>query len=360
MRHLGDWIRESRVCAMFIVANAVLNGCEVVNNCPLSASSNLRNAGITTDVRQPYRCEYTIYTQNSWLYYEAMYFAPSLSFVTKYAWTEAVNSNSQSVAGPAQSQWVNEAGCGTSPSVCAFASFYFPAGTGGPIDYPPPYGKKYRDYIRLTVEIPGDGLGNGQLTLNGTTGAMADVVGPLAITAPAQGPWSASMTADTLSFQYRWYVDGTQIGGQTDRTLHVLPYGESGSYSLMAVAELMDQTTDTITKTVSVSMGASWSGPTDLNPYETGTWQASGHAARYPITCRWFLDNSLQPEADCSISRSFEPVSTHWLGVEVTDARSITAYSGDWAIHTGCGPGCNDYFKVPPATPVVGSRQRGP
>jgi len=316
-----------------------IGGCDAtVNNCPIDASPNLRNAGITTELRRPYRCEYTIFAPLSFVEYESMFYAPDTSFGGRTAWTNVMNMNGQQVSPVGYSTVFQRGfGCGFSPA-CAFTQLSFQAGTT-PIDHPAPYGTKFRELAYITVELPpNNSLGNATLTLNGTIGHLAGTIGPQAIVAPNPGTWSADMTADTLSFQYRWYVNGSQIDGAINRTLSGMPYGESGIYTLTTIAELMDQTTDTVTKSIEVRMGAEISGPSYTNAGESNTWYAYGFAARAPLSCEWHLDYTTQPGNACTFGQIFsDPSTQHTITVTVTDARGVVATSTQWSVYVGCG-----------------------
>lgn len=339
--------------AALIIGSVAVSACDTqVNNCPIDADPSLRQSGITTELRRPYRCEYTIFAALSFVEYESMFYAPDTNFAGRTAWTDVRNMNGQQVSPFGYSTVFQRGfGCSFSPA-CAFTQLSFQAGTT-PIDAPPPYGNKFREISYISVELPPyNSIGNATLTLNGTLGALAGVNGTSSVVAPYQGSWSADMTADTLSFQYRWYVNGALISGASSRTLSVLPYGESGTYSLTAVAELMDQTTDTVTRQIGVIMGAAWTGPTAIGAGETGTWQAIGYAARYPLSsCQWYVDGSLAESSSCTLYYAFPtPQTTPVLEIHITDARGETATGSNsvWVHTAGCyPPDCYETLRVP-------------
>jgi hypothetical protein len=331
------------VCAMACGETPTIRGCEIGGN------TAAKNSGIAVVVAEPYRCDFTVSSAGQPVALLVGFFAPSAWYHQREtihviaAWH---TSGFQQLGEPVVVSW------GIGPEcdpylACIGLSGDWSAATGDA------QGGRYTDQYRAAgATLSGDGLF--LINFTGIIGRFADIIGPVSITGGSTSHWSADVVGDTLSYRYQWLVDGAPIYGATSRSFSTdFGWVESGNHAIIGIARLMDETTDTVTKSVSVSMGAAWTGPTELGPYEQGTWQAVAYSGRYPITCQWRVDYTVQPETSCSLSRSFDPVTTHYIGVSVTDSRDVTADSGDWSVHVNCGPGCNDYYRVPPKTPTT-------
>jgi hypothetical protein len=220
----------------------------------------------------------------------------------------------------------------------------------------------YLDQYRATGSTP-DGAGTFTIDLTGTVGTFGDIVGPTnptggqSATWQAAVAWEAAVPVDTQSFQYEWYLDGNLVS--TQRSYSTQFNEESGTqHTLMAVAERMDGTRDTISRSLTVGLDAAWDGPTELSPGENGVFQAVMYGARYPLSsCQWWVDNTPLAGSSCTLTRSWgTPSTTYALSVIATDARGYSAQSLAWGVHIGSGEGggncqppeCYETFRVPP------------
>jgi hypothetical protein len=321
--------------------------------CRIRGNDVAKNSGIQYEIADPYRCVYTISFAGSPVDLLVGLFAPSDNYAGRST-LHTVTNNVGDVLNSVVAFWELSQGC---THACIIVTGQFPGGTGVADG-----NGVYRDYFRSSGHTPTNAFAEFETELTGTVGFLADIGGGSFVQAPYDGQWQANVNVDTLSFRYRWYVNGAPLGA-TGRTLRGFPYGESGGYTLTAIVQLMDQTTDTATINVSVGMGAAWSGPTAIGNGELGTWTAIAYAARSPLSsCEWYVNGSLVEPSACTLYYSFsEAATTNTIDVQVTDARGVTATGSNsvWVFTSGCyPPTCYEELRAPVA-PSKGSRRGG-
>lgn len=181
------------------------------------------------------------------------------------------------------------------------------------------------------------------------------IQGPYTGEAGSAQSWRLVPSWDTTGYAYQWFVNGV---AQTSDTGAILArtFGSAGTYNLRVDQTLSDSTRYTVTRTYVVPLTLNVSGPSTLNPGETGTWSVNAGAGAPPYTYQWYWNGSPAGTGTSMSGSSFEAASIQFIDVEVTDANGNTgAHSTYVNILTGtCGPesppGCQEAIRANAAT----------
>lgn len=356
-----------RTCLSLIATMAPALACgDSVRGCTTEKNNAAAQSGIQVDVEPPFRCDYTVRTQGATIDFIVHFRAPDSWYAgrqTVHAMFAKFGLDWLPVGDGMTMFWRSGPECDGSPA-CMGLLVQYAAATGTPeFD-------KYSDQYRAAGATPiGDAVF--QMTITGRLGALADVGGPGGLPSASAGTWTADVAWDTLSYRYQWYVDGSPVSGATQRSYVRTFYEESGTqHTISVVAQLMDGSTQTQAKTVTLQMLAGWSGPPTIEAYQMGTWSGTATGARLPLTsCEWWFDATIVESSSCILNYAFSSTGSYGLSVIVTDSRGVSASSPAFAVQVttpGCQPPeCYESMRAPPGhkssarpTPSRGLPQR--
>lgn len=205
------------------------------------------------------------------------------------------------------------------------------------------------------------GDARGVLVLNGSAElGGGSLIGPANSYAGNQDYFRAQTGRDTLSYNYRWTVNGNTVSGATDAS-ETLSFPIVGTYVVKALAERADLTVDTLSKTINVTIGAAFSGNSVLAPYQNYNWQVAAIGGTGPYTFEWYLDANYLTTGT-SYSNAFNANESHWFDVKVTDALGNVGWSSFQFYTTNEGGGENQLRLpgTPSKSPATGTPRKRP
>lgn len=194
------------------------------------------------------------------------------------------------------------------------------------------------------------GTATSSLVLNGKANLMrGTLIGPTAMVAAATEYFRAEPAMDTSAYYYSWTLDGMPISGASDAS-ELITLNTVGTHHLKVFAERTDLTVDTISKTITVTIGSSFTGPSVLEPYVNYQWTVSAVGGTAPHTFEWYLDASFL-QGGTSFSGAFNANESHWFDVKVTDALNNVGWSSFNFYSTNGGGGEGQLRSVPSSSP---------
>ncbi len=107
------------------------------------------------------------------------------------------------------------------------------------------------------------------------TSVSQTVLGSDNVPAGAVGTWRSQPHWDTTAYTYRWLVDGTEIAGALGAR-HDRAFESAGTYRLTNVTIRTDETRDTVTRTITVTLNGAISGPTQIPSEGQYAWTVTG------------------------------------------------------------------------------------
>lgn len=199
-----------------------------------------------------------------------------------------------------------------------------------------------------------------------------DVGGVSTVPAGSTETWSHAPSAgDTLGFRYQWFVNGTPQAADTGARM-TRSFSTAGTYTLRVDQTLID-TTYTYSKSVTVQLAVSISGPGEVAPYTSEQYSASASGGTAPYTYQWQFNGGGSSSGSSAYSPSFSPSSSNTVTVTATDATSKTGTATMYIYAaTGCDPNdpeCHIELRAQPTPakkaapvkrPVVPSVRRTP
>ncbi|HEY4217325.1 MAG TPA: PKD domain-containing protein [Gemmatimonadaceae bacterium] len=120
------------------------------------------------------------------------------------------------------------------------------------------------------------------------TNVSQSVTGPAYVVTGSSATWRSIPDWDTTGYTYRWLLDGTTIASAQGAQYQNI-FGTSGTYSLSNVATRADNSSDTVTRTVTVgpALDVSIDGPTLIQPGATCSWNAVISNGTSPYAYEW-------------------------------------------------------------------------
>ncbi len=296
------------------------------NNCPTGQNNVWTSNGMTATRVEPRNCPYVVKRPNTLQGYAVTVTIPAVNVNSGNPGgvETTIYNSARNVLADNFLSWVT-ADDPTKKTVTS--SGVYAAANSTPI----------RDSINLLANTI-SGIGNGWLVLPGKVDSSAPGMSGSANPRPNRtSTWYAVVAQDTLSYRYQWMLNGTQITGATGRG-HSETFS-SGQQSLAAIVTRSDDTADTASIVVTVSLSSAISGPTGVRPTQTCTWFANPSGGVAPFHYSWVLDGSASGSDQNSWS-GLLATGGHSLGLTVTDAVNQSSSTAIGITVDGTQPNC--------------------
>ncbi len=237
-------------------------GTAQAHNCTVGASPDWLQSGLQFTKDLPVGCPYIVAGPNALIQFTGQVLAPEPGYVGLSTSSAVFNRLDEVVSlTPIAAKYVYV----SNGIVAAFpATSFYGASTSDPVQdsgvvvsQTPPNGNTVEAYALLAGEV----------------GVFTDISGPTRVSLGATARWSGLGLGDTLSYLYRWRVDGQNLPDATGHQ-YSASFGTAGNYQMSVVMTRADGTADTNGVLVTVPLGVSIDGPRDIWTPATYTYQA--------------------------------------------------------------------------------------